>query len=214
MNNNNQNIPKVSKRNLPLLVLIIIIFIFLSGSTVAYLFTTASNTIFTGNLSNVDLSLNVTKVLPNTNGMDDIFVIGFDELASSINADCYDDGYTLCQIYKITLSNSANGINTDVRGRLSFDNENAPNLSWLYLGNSFSTSTTYTSAMLGNSFNTASSTFTNFIDSYLINAGTSKDFYVVVWVNESEVEQNDEGVFTATVRFDDSNGKGVTATFS
>lgn len=213
-NNIQQDIKSNTKRNISWTVIVIILIVSLLGGTLAYFYVSDSNSIFTGNMGGVNLSLTVTKVLPNTNGVDDIYVVGFDELASSINNDCLDDGYALCQIYKINLVNGANGVNTDVRGRLSFDNATSPNLSWLYLGHTFSTSTNYTSAMLGNNFKRASSTYTNFIDSYLLERGKSVDFYVVVWVNESEIEQNDEGVFTATVRFEDHTGEGVTATFS
>ena len=97
---------------------------------------------------------------------------------------------------------------------LSFNNATVSNLSWIYLGDSYSSSTTYTSNMLPNTFNTASSTFTNFIDSYLLTSGTNKDFYILVWVNESETEQTDNGTYSGIVRFEDSNGKGVTSTFN
>lgn len=68
--------------------------------------------------------------------------------------------------------------------------------------------------MLGNTFNTASSTFTNFVDSYLLAAGSNIDYYILVWVNETEGEQTDEGTYSGIVRFEDSNGKGVTSTFT
>ena len=202
------------KRNISTTTIVIIIFLLLTGTTLAYFFASDTDLSITGDMGDVKLSVTVTKVLPNTNKTDDIFVIGFDELASSINKDCMDDGYALCQVYKINLVNGNNGVNTDIRGSLSFDSENTPNLSWLYLGHTFNTNTTYTSAMLGNTFNKASSTYTNFIDSYLLEKGSNVNFYIVLWVNESQIEQNDEGIFNATVRFDASNGKGVTATFS
>lgn len=97
---------------------------------------------------------------------------------------------------------------------VSFNNTTTPNLAWISLGNSYSSSTTYTSEMLGSSFHTSSAAFTNFVDSYLLSSGTSVDFYLLVWVNESEEEQTDEGSYSGTIRFEDSNGKGVTSTFS
>jgi len=51
--NNNQVLPNKTKKNFPLLVIVIIIFLALTGSTLAYFYATSSNSIFTGNLSNV-----------------------------------------------------------------------------------------------------------------------------------------------------------------
>lgn len=204
-----------NKRNMLLIVVIGLVLVVLGG-TFAYYTSSANNNILTGNMGNVDLNLKVTKVLPNTNGVDDIIVTNFNDLASSLNSDCvYGDGeYAMCQLYKVSLSNSASGINTRVKGSIAFDNATTPNLSWLLLGNSFNTNTNYTSAMLGNTINKSSSSFANFVDSYLLETGSSIDYYILVWVNETDGEQNDEGSYSGTVRFEDANGIGVTATFS
>lgn len=204
------------KKNYTLLIIVIILLVFVVGGTFAYFFATASNNIFTGNMGNVKLTLTVTKVLPTTNGVDDILVTNFSELAGNLNNRCVDNygEYALCQLYRINLANASDGINTNVQGSVAFDNETTPNLSWIFLGNSYSSSTNYTSAMLGNDFNTSSSTHTNFVDSYLLETGSNIDFYILVWINETEGEQIDEGAYSGTVRFIDSNGDGVTATFS
>ena len=217
--NNNQikEQTRVTKKSIGILIVIITIVLLLSGTTFAYFWSELSNnTTIGGDAGSVNLTLNVTKVLPNKTGVDDIIIINFNELADSINSSCMDnDGtFALCQIYKVTLSNSINSANADVKGMLSFNNETAPNLSWISLGNNYSSTTNYTSEMLGNTFNTASSEFNNFIDSYLLKAGDTVNFYIVVWVNESEEEQYDNGTYSGTVRFEDSNGKGVTATFN
>ena len=193
---------------------IIIFLLVIAGSTFAYFAFSASNNIIGGDAGNVNLTLTVTKVLPVTNTTDDILIANFGELAGNLNNKCTDGEYALCQLYKINLANATTGVNTNVKGSLSFNNSNVPNLSWVYLGNSYSSSTTYTGQMLGNTFNPASDTFTNFIDSYLLSAGNNIDFYILVWVNESEGEQTDMGSYSGTVRFEDSNGKGVTSTFA
>lgn len=208
---------KETRKNLSLILIIILLLMTVIGGTFAYYAFSANNgSILTGNMGNVKLSLTVTKILPNTNDVDNILVTNFNELADSLNDSCTDiDGeFALCQLYKVNLSNDATGINTNVKGSISFNNETVPNLSWISLGNSYSSDTPYTSAMLGESFNTASSTFTNFVDSYLLASGSNVDFYILVWVNESEEEQTDEGMYSGTVRFEDANGNGVTATFN
>lgn len=211
---NNEIKTNESVKNINLFLVIIILILVISGSTFAYFAFSASNNIIGGNAGNVDLTLNVTKVLPTTDTTDDILIANYGEIPGNLNAMCTDGEYALCQVYRINLANSSTGVNTNVKGSLSFNNATVPNLSWIYLGDSYSSDTTYTSAMLPNTFHTASSTFTNFVDSYLLTSGSNKDFYVLVWVNESETEQTDNGTYSGTVRFEDSNGKGVTSTFT
>ena len=198
-----------SVKNINLFLLIILLILVISGSTFAYFAFSASNNVIGGNAGSVNLSLTVEKVLPDDDDTtDNILIANFSELATNLNNGCVEDGYALCQLYKINLANSATGVNTNVAGSLSFDNTNVLNLSWVYLGD------TYSSANIPNTFNTASSTFTNFISGHLLTAGTNKDFYILVWVNESATEQTDNGTYSGTVRFEDSNGKGVTSTFT
>lgn len=207
---------QIKKNNIILLLIIILLVLFLAGGTFAYFADEVSNNMLTGKMGAVDLDISVTKVLPNTNEIDNVVVINFNELADSLNNNCIDsDGeYALCQLYKVSLSNGELGVNVNVKGSLSFNNETTPNLSWVYLGNNYSSTTNYTSTMLGSNFNISSSTYTSFVDSYLLTAGSSVDFYILVWINEAEDEQNDEGSYSGKVRFEDANGKGVTATFN
>ena len=205
-----------NKRNIKwVLVIIIILLLTLIGGTYAFMGDAISNIGLAGKMGKVNLSLDVTKVLPSTEKVDDVFVVNFSNLADSLNNGCMDeDGqFALCQVYKINLANNSGSLNTNVKGSLSFNNATTPNLSWIYLGNSYNSSNIYTSAMLGNSFNSSSSTFTSFVDEYLLTAGTSVDFYVVVWINELDEYQTDEGSYSGKVRFEDANGNGVTATF-
>ena len=68
--------------------------------------------------------------------------------------------------------------------------------------------------MMGSNFNTASSSFASFVDDYLLMGSSSVDYYMLVWVNETETVQNDQGGYSGTIRFEDSNGQGVTASFA
>ena len=204
-----------SVKNINLFLLIVILILVISGSTFAYFAFSATNNVIGGNAGSVNLSLTVEKVLPDDDDTtDDILIANYGEIPNNLNNMCTDGEYAVCQVYRINLANSNTGVNTNVKGSLSFNNATVPNLSWIYLGDSYSSDTTYTSSMLPNTFHTASSTFTNFIDSYLLTSGTNKDFYILVWVNESETEQTDNGTYSGIVRFEDSNGKGVTSTFT
>ena len=151
INNNDNDIQlKETRSSLNLLLIIIILLLVISGSTFAYFAFSASNNIIGGDAGEVDLTLNVTKVLPTTDTTDDILIANYNEIPGNLNNMCTDGEYALCQLYRINLANSASGVNTNVKGSLSFNNATVPNLSWVYLGNSYSSSTTYTSAMLPN----------------------------------------------------------------
>ena len=82
------------------------------GATFAYFTATASNNIITGNMATVSLGLSVTKVttvdvdkggmIPMSNGMVESAV------NNATNPVCLDDnGNAVCQVYKITLTNSS-----------------------------------------------------------------------------------------------------------
>lgn len=209
----NNEINREERKSLTIFIAIILLFVVISGGTMAYFaFNTSSNNI-TGNMGTVNLSLSVTKVLPAGTTDDNLLITSFSDLASNINNKCvYDADYTNCQIYKITLTNNSTNVNTRVEGSVKFDVSTTPNLSWIFM-DSYSDTTTYTSASFGSTFNTATSEFVNFKDSYLLQIGNSVDFYIVVWINENSELQTDNGSYTGTVRFMDTNGKGVTATF-
>lgn len=207
---------KESKKSLIIGMSIIVLLILIAGGTFAYFAFNVSDNTISGEAGTVNLNLTVTKVLPNTgtDTVDDMLIANFNELAGAINDDClYSDGeYALCQLYKVTLTNNSDNVNTRVKGSVSFNNTNVPNLSWIAIDN-YSASTTYTTSMLDSNINTASSEFALFEDNYLLNVGSSVDYYLLVWVNESEDVQTDMGTFSGTVRFEDENGQGVTSTF-
>lgn len=207
------DIKKDESKSLKIFIAIVLLIVVISGGTMAYFaFSTTSNNI-TGNMGTVDLSLSVTKVLPVGSSDDDLLIAKFSDLATNINNECkYDDDYANCQVYKVTLANNSSDVNTRVVGSIKFNASTTPNLSWVFM-DSYSSSTTYTSDSFGSTFNTASSEFVNFKDNYLLQTGRSVDFYIVVWINENNEVQTDTGSYTGTVRFMDTNGKGVTATF-
>ena len=184
--------------------------------TYAYLFGADSdNNTITGDMGRVDLELDVIRVLPVSSTVNSILIYRFDELALNLNKGCIDkDGeYSLCQLYKVSLKNKTNSVNVNIKGSLSFNNPTMPNLSWVLLGNTYDANINYTSSMIGNSFNTASNTYTDFVNDYFLESGTEVTYYILVWVNEIDRIQYDHGSYTGVVRIEDHNGKGVTAEF-
>lgn len=202
------------RSNIKIVIGIMIFSLLVVGSTYAYYTATDSEGGITGNAGEINFSLDVDKVLPSTTGVDDILITNINELADSLNDGCLDeDGdFALCQLYKITLKNNSSDVNTRISGKVAFDNQNTPNLSWM-LVNNYSSSTNYTTSSLGTIFNTGSSNFDNFEDSYLLEYSKSVTYYMLVWINETEGVQDDEGGYSGTIRFEDANGNGTTAEF-
>lgn len=207
------------KLNLKPILFVLVILIasfFIIGETYSYFFAGISDIdSINGGAMSFDLQLNVTKVLPVNASSNSILLFQFEELADNLNKGCVDkDGeYSLCQLYKIELKNNDTSSNANIKGSLSFNNRTIPNLSWILLGDTYSSSTTYTSDMLGDSFNTAVSTPTNFVDNYLLSSNGRATFYILVWVNEIDTVQYDRGSYTATVRIEDYKGKYIDAEF-
>lgn len=213
LNIDNKNINM--KTNIKIVIAIFIFALMVVGSTYAYYMVSDSKTGITGLAGEVNFDLDVTKVLPNTNKVDDILITNISELASSLNGGCIDeDGeFALCQLYKITLSNTSVDVNTKISGMISFNNENTPNIAWKLVDN-YSASTNYTTSSLGTTFNTGSSSFVNFVDDYLLEYGKTVTYHILVWINETEGSQDDEGSYSGAIRFEDANGNGTTAEFS
>ena len=214
MNENNNLETNREKNIIPVIIIgVLLVLIIISGATFAYYaFSISTTTTINGTAAKADLTLTVTKTLPNTSGTDNIVLSKYSELPSNINSRCLSGSYAACQLYTISLTNNASN-NVNVTGSVSFTNTNAPNLSWVLL-NSYSSSTSYTSNDLPNSFNTASSTFTNFVSNSLVNGNTTNNYYLLVWVNSIEEEQTDNGSYTGIVKFEDPNGTGITSTFT
>lgn len=206
---------KIKFNNRKFLILIILLFISVTGGTYAYLYSESTNdNTITGDMATVDLSLDVIRVLPTKETVNSVLLFQFNELADNLNKGCINEkgDFSLCQLYKINLKNN-NKTNVRLKGSLAFNNETLPNLSWLLLGNTYSSSTNYTSSMLGSEFKTATSTHENFVDNYLLKANDEIDFYILLWVNEIDRVQYDSGNYTGVVKFEDYKGQGVTAWF-
>lgn len=206
----------VNKRIFLLIALILGVMVIVTSSTYAYLFYSANvDNVIGGDMASVNLELDVDMVLPVSDTVKPTLLFGFSELADNLNNGCIDeDGdYALCQLYKINLKNNSGGVNTDIKGSLRFENATLPNLSWILLDGEYNSSIDYTSDMLGDSFNTASSTYNSFVDNYLLTSGNEVTYYILVWINEIDEIQYDSGSYTGVVKFEDSNGEGVTAEF-
>ena len=198
--------------NIKLWIGIFIFSLFMVGSTYAYYMVSDIVSGVTGDAGEINFDLDVDKILPNTDKVDDVLVTNFSELASGLNSGCVDEEFALCQLYKVTLTNNSRDVNTKVSGKISFNNQNTPNLSWMLVDN-YSASTNYTAAILGDDYHRSDPSFVKFENSRLLDYGTSVDYYILLWVNDAEGVQDDDGSYSGTIRFEDANGNGTTAEF-
>ena len=194
------------------LTIIVILITVVSVSTFAYyVFSASNNTIIGGNSATTNLSLTVSKVKPNTETTDTLIITTYDYLkenkATIMGNNCMNSAgtYALCQVYLVTLTNNSS-VTLVTNGSISFNNSTAPNLSWIKLANA--------SDDFPNTFNTSSSSFTNFDTNITLAPNASYTAYIALWLEDIEELQDDNTSYSGTVRFIDSTGKGITSTFT
>ena len=187
---------------------VLVLLITITSSTYAYFAITASNsTTVTSTVASVGLVLNVEKITPENSGVDVLIPQLESALGSAISStyNCIDDNNnTVCQVYKASLTNNGNAT-VRVKGTIAFVNiNNIPHLKWKLIDSATSIGS--------NTGTTASTTATNFITETTLTNNQTKDYYFVVWIDETGSIQNESGTFTATLTFTDSNGRGLTST--
>lgn len=206
---------KEGKGILYLTVAITALFVAVISGTFAYLTAATTSNTITGNIANVKLTLSVTKVSNMGTESASLIPISSSDITSAISQDklssskqCVnDEEYTVCQIYKITITTQSTTQKVLLTGKLKLEAESAENIKWELL----ESQTTRLS--------TASSVSIN-VDGYLTStsgeavSGT-QDYYVVIWLNEATGQQTDTGTFTGTVTFygNGPNEGQITANF-
>lgn len=123
------------------------------------------------------------------------------------------NGNTVCEVFKITVTNGSKDIGINVKGTMNL-NSTAKNMKWQLLTNATTVDTSATTVSQG-----AEGLITS---NQALAASGTHDFYLVVWLNETNDAQDadDAGkTFTGTVTFngvnaDGSNSTGITAKFN
>ena len=115
---------------------------------------------------------------------------------------CVDaNGNTVCQVYKITVQNTGTA-ESKLNGTLDLTKGSITNLKWAIVNKFDSNPTTQTPS--GNSLG----------ESVTLGASASQEYYIVIWIDETDAPQEDSGGFTGTVAFNAADGSGVTSTFT
>ena len=180
------------------------------GATFAYFTATASNdTTIQGNAASVGLKLDVVHISTTANkGLVPQKEVALPSAMKGVNSTagaddaCVDaNGNTVCQVYKITVQNTGTA-ESKLNGTLDLTKGSITNLKWAIVNNFDSDPTTKTPS--GNSLG----------ESVTLGASASQEYYIVIWIDETDAPQKDSGGFTGTVAFNAADGSGVTSTFT
>lgn len=234
-----KNIEKkiVTKTQLTI-TLIFVMFFTITGATYAYFAISATNNTIIGEAATVNLTLDVEKIFPVADSEDTGVMVpqlsvsqsNNSPLSTALKAGCVDDNQNVvCQVYKINIQNIGGTATQVVDGYVSFYsdaamttdvNSSMPNLSWKLI--SLADAVTPSNSVLGaNKDNPANDDDNVFADNVTMPTGESIDYYMIIWINETNENQVDQSLtadnpkrFYGIVEFNSSNGTGVTSTFA
>ena len=147
------------------------------------------STTITGTVASASLNINVVKKAPSTNnGLVPQLDSAITSAVVGTKGNCIDDnGNEVCQVYEVTVTNTSSAaINID--GKLELNAGSNTNLKWALINS-------YTSGMTTKPTLTAGEKYA---------AGEIKKYYIVIWISELGIEQEDTGIFTGTITFMDS----------
>ena len=199
------NILKTNSRKLIIFEIICVLAIIgIIGYTYSFFNVTVSNSsVIYGEAASVNLSLTVTKVSPSdTKGL----IPQLDNYITSAvigrKGSCVDDNNNnVCQVYKITLKNSGSS-SVFVTGTLTLNANNNPNLKWAEI-------TDTTEPELKSNVN--QNTYTLLTSNEFYNVNEEKNYYIVLWISETGGIQTDNGKFSGTVKFENTDGVSLPA---
>ena len=185
------------------------------GATFAYFSLSATDPdTVQGNAAKVGLSMEVRKVSLDASG--DLVPLDETLLDKAIAGDvatdnkmCVDkNGNTVCQVYEIKVTNEGTAA-TSVNGTLTLTAETITNLKWQIMTDQ------NTPVMDSGQFKTVADTTVANNDVIEAAPGT-KSYYIMIWIDETENDQNDSdvGAFTGVVDFSSADGSGITGTFT
>ena len=216
------------------ITLILIMFLSIMGTTYAYYAVVDNNNnTITGDMANVDLTLNVTRVYPlesaDTTGVMIPQLSSDAALTSALKGKCVDGNKNVaCQVYKVEIENRGGSSTQVVDGNIYFYSDSyltrdisteMPNLKWRLV--SSVNESNPNSSILGSNVNNVAGSSGNskFVSNLTLETNSKFTYYLMVWIdeiNEDQVDKSSDAVtktFYGKVLFDSSNGTGVTATF-
>lgn len=189
------------------------------GATFAYFSASATNdSDVTGTTaSGASLAVAITRVSDTATSKNMVPMLSSDLQKGVTGTDtksCIDaNGNTVCQVYKITVSNGSADIGLNVKGTMNLTST-AKNMKWQVL--------TDATTVKAGATTVAQGTEGVITDNQALTANGSADLYLVVWLDETNAAQDADDAgknFTGTVTFngvnsDGSASTGITAKFN
>lgn len=188
----------------------IVLVVTVVGATYAYYTAVAeNNTAIQGSAAGAGLTLNVNNISTSANG--DLIPLtnnagslttaakGYGNAGTTFDAtkSCIDkNGYSVCQVYEITVQNTSTAAVVLDGGVSKLEGATTPNIACAVMTSS--TSVTNNANCVTNNSIANQMTF---------NAGETKKFYIMVYINNLSTAQDDKGKFTGTVTFISGSGK-------
>ncbi len=204
---------KVNKSIIYMISGIVVLLLAIAGSAYAYYSASATGEIV-GSAAGAGLELTIEKLstsandalipLDNTADMLSTAAKGYGNNGSTFDASksCIDkNGYSVCQVYKITISNIST-VPVVLNGGVSLTGTNTPNIECSKMDSS--TSVTDNTSCIGGK---------TLANNYTLNAGSSNDYYVIVYIKNLDEEQEDIGDFNGVIIFTSTQGSKIYAKF-
>ena len=188
------------------------------GATFAYFSASATNDedVAGTTASGASLAIAITKVSDEATARNMIPMLSTDlqkGVTGTASKSCIDaNNNTVCQVYKVTVSNGSTDIGINVKGTMNLTST-AKNMKWQVLTDA---TTVNASAQTVNQATDGVIT-----DNQALTASGSHDFYLVIWLDETNGPQDTDDAgktFNGTVTFngvnvDGTESKGITAKF-
>lgn len=232
MNNKSEVRNNDTKKIATLVILILTVMISTTGATFAYFQISATNaTTMTGTAAVADLSLAVTRETPDTTKWDASNKVMVPQLstalATAMNATnkCVDaNNNVVCEVFKIIVTNNSTS-SVRLRGAVFFTYSGTgatySNLYWRQTTNenTIGSNTIFKASTIETTNSTTEEAENaTLVADLLLAPGAPQTYYVVVWIKETNTNQNetDVGTWTATVSFKDkvNPNKGITSTIT
>ena len=190
-----------------LLIGVLVLFLSVLGASVAYYLARVSGSL-SGRAAGTELAINVEKLsskatgdlIPLDNDLEtlNLAVAGYDNKGACVDI----NGYSVCQIYHITLTNKGS-VPLTVNGTVTLSGQNVPNIDCATMTNS--TTVASNNSCMGQNV---------FVSGDTLPANDHKDYYVMVYIKNLEEPQYDSGAFNGTVTFTTEDGRKVKGRFT
>ena len=207
-----ENKTKMKKSTKYLLIGTLVLFLSVLGASVAYYLARVHGNL-SGRAAGTGLSLTIDMVsstdgdlIPLDNDVETLnkAILGYGNTSNNFDSAkaCIDiNNYSVCQVYKVTLTNNGT-VPVTVNSKVELSGANTPNIDCTTMDDEKSVSNS--NSCIGN--NTLANNDT-------INSNSSKDYYVVVYIKNLDEPQYDSGQFNGTITFTSTEGDQVKGRF-